>query len=197
MLRRRTSTRPLLSESLRRFLETGDSAMGIDAGMDVDAHAVFRLRRDETALRALWQDHRAELLAEFVAEHPGSCPWAWWRFEAPEPRRRLGGIGTPAAEVLAYAPEIRCGIPSRWVSEQDVAYYTGRAVDVHGCPIGQEFRGHDFRGVAIDPDDPPRFESEAAFLDRHGLLSAAERLRLPADAFEPELVDQHTDEEGK
>jgi len=39
---------------------------------------------------------------------------------------------------------------------------------------------------AVDLNDPAAFESEAAYLERHGLLTAAERRRLPADAFEPE-----------
>jgi hypothetical protein len=28
-----------------------------------------------------WKTHRAELLTEFIAEHPGSRPYAWWEFE--------------------------------------------------------------------------------------------------------------------
>lgn len=41
----------------------------------------------------------------------------------------------------------------------------------------------------VDPDDPPRFESEAAYLQRHNLMSAAERRRLPADAFEDDTIE--------
>jgi hypothetical protein len=51
-----------------------------------------------------------------------------------------------------------------------------------------------FVAVRLDPDDPPRYESEATFLDRHGLLSAAERLALPPDAFDAEVVLPHTDD---
>ena len=36
---------------------------------------------------------------------------------------------------------------------------------------------------AIDPADPPVFESQAAYLDRHKLLTEVERECLPADAF--------------
>ena len=121
--------------------------------------------------------------------HPGHRPWAWWRVEAPEPcRRRLGGIGTPAHECLAHGPEFRFGLPAHWVTPWQVAYYTGRARDVHGQPIGAEYRGCGFSGVAIDPDDPPQYESQAAYLERHGLLSAEERARLTAADFEPDVV---------
>lgn len=42
---------------------------------------------------------------------------------------------------------------------------------------------------STDVTDAPRFESQAAFLDRHGLLTNTERKRLPRGAFEPEAVE--------
>jgi hypothetical protein len=92
--------------------------------------------------------------------------------------------------VVAYAKELDVGVPAHWVSAWQAAYYRGDARDVHGQPIGVEYRGSGFRGVAIDPHDPPRFESEAAYLKRHKLLSAEERSRLSAEAFEPESLTQ-------
>ena len=44
-------------------------------------------------LRALWFEHREQLLEEWIAEHPHSRPWAWWQFESSEPRRQIGGRG--------------------------------------------------------------------------------------------------------
>ena len=35
----------------------------------------------------------AELLAEWMAEHPGNRPYVWWAFDAPE--RRKGTDGEP------------------------------------------------------------------------------------------------------
>lgn len=172
---RRHPRRPSLSDSLQHRLlsgaQTGDDLESFDAD-----------------LPAAWREHSPELLAVWIRAHPGTRPWAWWRFAAPEPRQRLGGVGTPAAEVLAYAPEFHVGIPADWVESWMVAYYTGRARDVHGRPIGQEFQGRPFEGRAIDPDDPPRFESEAAYLERLGLLTDEERRRLPRAAFEAEVV---------
>jgi hypothetical protein len=34
-----------------------------------------------------WGDVRDELLPQWIREHPGTRPFAWWEQEAPEPRR--------------------------------------------------------------------------------------------------------------
>jgi hypothetical protein len=148
------------------------------------------------ALQRLWRLHRRELLPDFIRAHPGRRPAAWWRCDAPEPsRRRLGGVGTPCHEVLAYAEVLDLGIPRHWINARLAAYYRGEARDVHGEPIGVEYRGSGFRGVAIDPRDPPRYESEAAYLKRHGLLSAEERARLTPADFAPVVLKPNEDEQ--
>jgi hypothetical protein len=45
------------------------------------------------AERELWARHREQLLRQWVADHPGTRPHAWWSLDAPEPRRALGGRG--------------------------------------------------------------------------------------------------------
>ena len=70
------------------------------------------------------------------------------------------------------------------IEQWQVMYYSGLAVDIHGAPIGDLYPG-DFKGVAIDPNDPPTFESQAAFLKRHGLLLVR---RNGGPIFEPEAV---------
>ena len=35
--------------------------------------------------REVWCDLREQLLAEWVSEHPGTRPFAWWTYDAPEP----------------------------------------------------------------------------------------------------------------
>ena len=167
------------------------------AGID---HAFFW---DEPERGHDWQAVKDDILADWIEKRPGTRPHAWWLYDAPrwgrkfnaywdgtlpEPRRRIGGIGTPSFEALAHVPAFRFGIPTSWVREWDVAYYNGRAVDVHGNRIGTEYAEGNFPHAAIDPEDPPSFESEAAYLDRHGFLSAAERKALPPDAFVPEAV---------
>jgi hypothetical protein len=46
-------------------------------------------------------------------------------------------------------------------------------------------------GVAIDPDNPPIYESQASYLERHGLFLPGERRRLKPADFEPERVCLH------
>ena len=125
----------------------------------------YRLR---DRLPALWREHAAQILPAWIEAKPGTRPSCWWTFDAPEPRRRLGGAVDPLAEVSAYAPDHHLGIPTDWV-----------------LPDGP----HADRGEAISPANPPIFESQATFLDRHGLLEPGERDRLPADAFAPEALD--------
>lgn len=66
-------------------------------------------------------------------------------------------------------------------------YYGGTAVDIRGNPIGSLIPT-DFKGVAIDPNNPPRFESQAAFLKRQGLFLAGEERRLRKVDYEPETI---------
>lgn len=94
------------------------------------------------------------------------APFAWWLFDAPEPRRRTGGMGTPKHEVLAYRPSYSWGMPDYWIEAWEITYYSNR-------------KSETFQAEAYDPNDPPTFESDAAYLGRHGLLTAAERRRLP------------------
>jgi hypothetical protein len=147
--------------------------------------------------RACWEAVRDELLSEWIAEYPGTRPWAFWEFDAPEPRLRLGGTGTPTHEVLNVFAEFDAGVPVNWLDAFDCEYYTGRAVDVNGRPIGQEFAGNKLAGVAIDPADPPRYESEAAYLKRLDLLTPDERRRLRRADFDPVVVELESDNNGQ
>jgi hypothetical protein len=196
VLRRAKVRREPLSPALRHWFETGEWS-------DPEADGFLEMlglthRGQRPALAAWWHTVRSDLLRDWIAAHPGTRPHAWWTFDSPEPqRRRLGGIGTPAHECLAYVPAFRFGIPATWVDRFSAEYYTGHARDIHGNRIGTAYanRAEPFHGRAIDPQDPPRYESEATFLDRHGLLSAAERMALPAGAFEDEVVPPVTDDQ--
>jgi hypothetical protein len=154
-------------------------------------------------LAALWAAHADRIVAEHVIIHPGTRPHRWWQYSAPrlplgsfpglyfdgklpEPRRRLGGIGTPVSDVLlACVPIFGYGLPWIWVEQWQVMYYSGLAVDIHGAPIGDRYPNDSFKGVAIDPNDPPTFEPQAAYLKRHGLFLAGEERRSD---FEPETI---------
>jgi hypothetical protein len=152
-------------------------------------------------LKVFWAVHSERIVAEHVTNNPGTRPTRWWEYSAPrialgtfrgcyfdgvlpEPRKRLGGIGTPASDVLGVVPTFSFGLPSVWISQWQVNYYSGIAVDIHGNPIGDRCPKH-FKGVAIDPNDPPTFESQAAYLKRHGLLMPHEDRRSD---FGPEEI---------
>src|SRR5829696_9555016 len=98
-----------------------------------------------------------------------------------------------AWEALAHQPRYHLGIPACWITASDVLLYSGKATDVHGQPIMAEFAKRPFAGVSIDPDNPPRYESEAEYLRRHGLLTRGEERRLTPADFEPEMLVDETD----
>jgi hypothetical protein len=124
--------------------------------------------------RRLWRMFGEEVTAEHVQESPGTRPLRWWQFDAPEPRLRLGGTGTPRHERLADVLELVCGVPAGWVTDGDLQLFRRM-----GTPL---------EVPAFDPTDPPTYESVATYLERLGLLLAGERRRLKARDFEPEAV---------
>ena len=82
----------------------------------------------------------------------------------------------------------------QFVSQWQEDYYNGRSKDIHGERIGTDYKEGDFSGVAIDPEDPPRYESQATYLKRLDLLLPGELKRLTSADFEPELVMPEDDE---
>lgn len=130
---------------------------------------------EDDRLGKLWRELEADVLEDWIAEHPGARPRLWWQYSAPRqpvgtfegcfydgkfqtPREKLTGAGCPAYETLAYLPAYTCGIPDTW--------------------------------DGFDGEDPPVFESQAAYLLRHGLLTPAEIETLTREDYElPELVD--------
>lgn len=54
--------------------------------------SAFTCTIDLVAAKEAWLALRDELLPEFIADHPGQRPWAWWAFSSPERRRRLDGV---------------------------------------------------------------------------------------------------------
>ncbi len=205
-VRRRTALRQTpdsVPPAVVGFLLTGDSARD-----DFDGYIdVLAMRLDGAAE---WATIRDRELPRWAKAQPGTRPWAWWRFDGPrwrledmparisdpsaywathaelcEPRRRLGGTGTPEYEVLATWPALPFGLPSSWVDPWAVSYYNGRARNIRGERIGTEYHEGQFHGVAPDPHDPPMFESEAAYIERHGLWLPGERARIRPAAFDP------------
>ena len=124
-------------------------------------------------IKKVWDELNSEIIAAWISKHPATRPSLWWEFDSPGHRERVGGIGTVQSDVLAVVPHYEFGIPTGWVSKFLEDYFNGRKVDIHGQKIGTNNEG-DFKGKAIDPRDPPRFESQGTYLRRHGLLSESE-----------------------
>jgi hypothetical protein len=125
-----------------------------------------------TPLPLVWAANANRIVAEHVKDYPGSRPQRWWEYSAAEPRLRVGGVGTPLCQCSAYGLVLRYGIPADWRRHGD--FLGDREINIH---------------PPIDPDDPPRFESEAAYLLRLNLLLPGELARLLPEDFESEEVD--------
>lgn len=122
-------------------------------------------------IRIAWGQLRDEIVASWAEQRPGTRPTAWWRFDASEPRRRVGGTGQAAFEVLADAEAYEMGIPISWVEPWHVDLY-----------------GPHFAGKPIDPSDPPAFEAQSTYLQRLGLALPGELERLTPADFLPEFI---------
>ena len=155
-----------------------------------DAAEYFLSGPSGLSLGRAWELVGAEIVALWTEQHPGSRPANWWRFSAPEPaRRRIGGVGDRLSEVLAHTPMLEYGVPSEGFVDADLLALYKRQF---GKMLRNRVTGRP--AVSVDPLDPPTYESEAVFLDRHNLLSAVERDALDADAFEPEAVGRLDDD---
>jgi hypothetical protein len=137
------------SFGLRRWLLSGNRSLWY----------YLKFHGDEALERALWLEHSAAVVAHHVKRSPGTRPRLWWLWEAPEPRRRLGGKGEPYSQVLHY------GVPQYW--HLDATLW----------------------GPDATPSDsePPLFESEASFLRRLNLLLPDER-RLSERHYRPQAL---------
>src|SRR4030042_2264226 len=112
--RRSRPMRGTYSEAIIEYLLTGQQPKEEDAWWEI-----FAFTGEKETVRAAWENLRDELLPAWILDHAGSRPWGWWAYDAPrwgrkfgawfdgtlpEPRKRLGGKGTPAYEALAYVP---------------------------------------------------------------------------------------------
>ena len=178
-----------VSRERRHLLRTGRSPDWPNANHLDLIQLMAGVHRGGGLLAELWTRVGETLLAEWIQEHASSRPRAWWRFDAPEctalpvfapdgewlrqqripePRRRLGGTRQPIYECSNTAIRLPFGRPVDFVRESWV--------------------DEDDDRVPFDPKDPPRYESQAAYLERHGLLVTGERRRLRAADFEVEIV---------
>jgi hypothetical protein len=130
--------------------------------------------RSQGKLKKYWRQHKVDILPSWRFEHPGSRPWAWWLFDAPEAlRHRLGGQGTADHQVFSKAEEIFFGVHVSYIQDDDLDAY--KSVGEILPPFTQPF----------DHENAPQWESEASYLQRHGLLTIEEERRLKPVDFMP------------
>lgn len=171
--RRPRAARPAIPLVLWRYLadEIEDEATLTSAERGVLGAARLLNAPD---LGEIWCRLASAIVAEFAEQHPGMRPAHWWAVDAPEPRRRVGGVGTPQHERLATGLSLTYGVPRYWISQGLLDTYRGIGTDL-GVP-------------AVDPSNPPMFESEGAYLKRHRLFLPGEARRLTRADYEPESL---------
>lgn len=153
-----------LSPAGHVYLELGPGGMrAMHNRKPLDGYRAVAFFTVERERAAAWHEHGEEITAAWLLEHPGTRPWAWWAFDATEPRRCVVG-----AELLAPA-----GAPTawEWVWRKDF-----------GVPAFLQWRPRGYPGL-------PAVESQAAYLDRLHLLGVEERADLDDDAFDHEAVN--------
>jgi hypothetical protein len=114
--------------------------------------------------KELWDNYKADILEKWIADHPCTRPERWWEFDTTEVRLRLGGIG----KQNEFEPCFKNGVPSSWYPVKD-----------NNPPWSKS-----------SIPDRPCFESQAAYLQRHNLLTTAEKkfLKNHPELLEPEKV---------
>lgn len=115
--------------------------------------------KEKTRTKELWNNYKADILKQWIADNPCSRPEKWWEFDTTENRLRLGGIG----KHNEYSQCFKNGIPESWYPSKD-----------NSPPWSKS-----------SIPDPPCFESQAAYLQRLNLLTTAEKQHLKKH---PELL---------
>lgn len=125
-------------------------------------------------LRPLWERHREALLAAWIRRAPGTRPACWWHFDAPR-------ITTPPPMygnwILRVAIQPRLRVAG-----------TGVLLGAHGACTDHAYGIELGDWRHFDPTDPPKYESESAYLRRFKLFARGEAARLTAADFRPEVL---------
>ena len=114
------------------------------------------------AERSAWIEHRDYLLGKWIADEPGTRPAAWWKFDAPERRRRIDGKPHPFDDPtrIAILNSIKVEHP-QW----DLTQHTALSF---GLPAI----------LFPETDLNAKFEAEDRSLDRLQLWMTGERRRF-------------------
>lgn len=115
---------------------------------------------EQGALAALWREHGAALLREWIRTRPGTRPPGWWHHEA---------------------PGLRAFLPGQGVVPGNGEFFLGTGVPC-AFPEDEERDGLVFEGTV-------KVESEPTFLRRHRLFLPGEEGRIKRSGWAPEVYD--------
>lgn len=125
--------------------------------------------------KKLWRAYRDEFLPKWISKNPCTRPSPWWQHDAPkwtdDPWPGCYYHGTFA-------------IPRQKLGGTGTPQYEVLSI------VPSFSKGIPTLIDDIDPEDPPRYESEAAYLQRLNLLTPAEirHLEKHPELLEPEIV---------
>jgi hypothetical protein len=165
------------SPEVRPKLEISDGVWAYlnDQGIpDGDSETHFEVllleAGDGEALRELWGRARGEVITGWTKDHPGGTrPSIWWRFDAP--RQLLGTHSGCFYDGKLQQP--RKQLSGAGCDASAISAY----MPSYKCGLPTAWAG-------FEESDPPVFESQAAYLRRHGLLTPHEVRVLTASDYE-------------
>jgi len=101
----------------RRTLHTEDESLvrhALRTGRDW-----FRLLSDPGSAEYYWREFGPGIMEQWARENPGTRPWAWWEFDAPDRRRCIEGrdvLADPGRP--AHLRKTSFGVPVCWTPEE-------------------------------------------------------------------------------
>jgi len=107
-------------------------------------------------LREIWEQVREQFMDRWVQKHPATRPWAWWKLDAPELRRRSDGEPHPFDD------------PGYCAEDKRVKAEYPQGIDMLATSYGLP------RYSDTDHVDGV-YETEYDYLERLGLLAGSER----------------------
>lgn len=116
MPRKNKTYKEPLSKELLEYLEHGNTE-----GESID---LFVIRRDKSRLLTTWTEHKEKILTSWIRRFPGCRPFAFWLFDAKEPRQKISGAG----KVNETYPHYCFGVNESWEwEENDIPYFESQA----------------------------------------------------------------------
>lgn len=126
-------------------------------------------------LQQLWRDVESDVLDSYIAKFPGYRPRVWWWYSAP----RMASGQWLRCFWDGRLPEPRLQVSGNGSTPWDAGFAYVPCFE-YGIPK---------LWVGFDPKNRPCFESQAAYLRRHNLLTQEEKRTLKPGDFESEYVD--------